>query len=85
MEKTFYEEIKEITGMYCGDEIKGIINSAKKQVKEAARKGLHCYTFAYYYADKRKAEYIKDFFKREGFTLIMIEENDQFIGITISW
>lgn len=85
MKKNFYEEIQEIVEMRKGDMIKEIINPVKEQVKEAARKGLHCCTFGYYCADKWKAEYVKDFFKKEGFALTTIEEDDQFIGITVYW
>lgn len=84
MEKSFYDEIQEIMEVYKDDVIKEIINSVKNQVREAAKKGLRCRIFEYYCADKWKAEYVENFFEKEGFALT-IEENEQYIGITVCW
>ena len=84
MEKSFYEEIKEIMEKHKNDMIKKIINSAKKQVREAAREGLPCCKFWCYSADKWKGEYLKNFFEKEGFALT-IKEDDQRIEITVYW
>lgn len=84
MKKSFYEEIKEIMEKHKNDMIKKIINSAKKQVREAAREGLPCCKFWCYSADKWKGEYLKNFFEKEGFALT-IKEDDERIEIIVYW
>ena len=84
MNGNFYREIQETMEKYENDRIEEVINSAKYEVRKAAKKGLHCCVLGYYCADKWKASRVKEFFGKEGFAL-GIEEDSQFIGITVYW
>lgn len=84
MNGNFYREIQETMEKYENDRAEEVINSAKNEVRKAAKKGLHCCVLGYYCAEKWRASYVKEYFGKEGFALV-IKEEAPFIEITVYW